>query len=390
MLRTAAFVLAALSASLLGTPTGSAGPAAHDVINFVPRSGRYIAFENGGVVSTQLQRCCHGFTDATVQVITEGGTATPGIDYTETQRSVRFVAASQDNDASIPLLDDSDEEPVESFDAHLGSPTGGATLGFPKDATIFVVDDDGQPRISFILAADRVFENRISLDVTIVRSGDPSVPTTVQWSTVDGTAVGGEDYETASGMLSFAATERRKTIEVRAIDDEASEGDETFSIELADPSGATLADPSTLEVRIADDETPSSDTEPPITAFHQPLHDRTYRARALTDILVFADDAGSGVKQVHIALRKKMRSGACKWYVKKTRSFERGGCKNKTWIRLPGAETVIYTLKDRLAPSTRGKRVRFYKAWSRGVDELGNVETVFRKTRNLSRFDIKR
>ena len=373
-----------------GVVPATAAPEMHDVINFVPRSGRYIAFENGGSVSTQMQRCCHGLSEATVQVVTVAGTATPGVDYTETQRSVRFVEASQDNDALIPIINDTEEEAIESFEAHLDAPTGGATLGFPKEATIFIVDDDGAPRVSFLLSTDKVFENRLTLDVTIVRSGDPSVPVSVQWATVDGTAVAGADYQTAGGTISFAATERRKTIQVRAIDDESSEGSESFSIALSSPTGAVLADPSTLTVEIADDETPTSDTEPPVTAFHQPLHDRTYRARDLRDILVFADDADSGVKQVHIALRKTMRSGNCKWYVKKTRSFQRGPCDDKRWIRLSGAETVIYTLRDPLAPSTNGARVRYYKAWSRGVDELGNVETAFRKTRNVSRFDIKR
>jgi hypothetical protein len=263
-------------------------------------------------------------------------------------------------------------------------------LGFPKDATVFLVDEDGAPRFSFVLSVDRVFENRVVLDVTVVRSGDPSVPVTVQWTTVPGTALEGEDYVANGGSLSFAATERRKTFQVRAIDDEEAEGSETFSIALSDPVGATLTEPTALEVEIADDETPTSDTEPPVTAFHQPLHDRTYRSRDLRDILVFADDADSGIAQVHIALRKKMRSGACKWFVHRTRSFERGPCSDKRWIRRPGDETVIYGLGRRLAPSTRGKRVRFYKAWSRGVDVLGNVETAFRKTRNVSRFDIKR
>ena len=376
---------------LVGSLTpAAAGPNMHDVINFTTRSGRYIAFENGGVISLQMERCCHGRTEATVDAVTEGVTATPGIDYTETQRSVRFVSASQDNDATVPILNDTEEEQIETFDVHLQNPTGGATLGFPKDGTVFIVDEDGAPRISFIVATDKVFENRLLLEVTVVRAGDPSVPASVQWSTVDGTAVGGEDYEAAGGTISFAATERRKTIQVRTINDELGEGSESFSLAMTDPTGATLVDPSTLNIEIADDETPSSDTEPPVTAFHQPLHDRTYRARDLRDILVFADDADSGVKQVHIALRKTMRSGNCKWYVKKTRSFERGPCSDKRWIRLAGAETVIYTLRDPLAPSTSGARVRFYKAWSRGVDELGNVETAFRKTRNVSRFDIKR
>ena len=42
----------------------------------------------------------------------------------------------------------------------------------------------------------------------MVRSGDPSVPATIDWTTVDGTATAaGGDYESASGTISFAATD---------------------------------------------------------------------------------------------------------------------------------------------------------------------------------------
>jgi hypothetical protein len=387
MRRTIALV-AALLASLAGlAPVGATS--SHDVINFFPRTGRYVAYENAEFADLQLQRCCHGLTDASVDVTTSAADAAAGEDYTETRKTVRFVEPIQDNDTLIPVLDDSIEEPVERFDAHLENPTGGSSFGFPNEASVFIVDNDGAPRIGFILGDDHVFENRIALDVIIVRSGDPSVPVSASWTTVDGTAVAGADYEAASGTLDFAASQRRKTITVNAIDDDLSEGDEMFSLTLSSPVGATLTDPSTFTIRIADDETPGSDSEPPVTAFHQPLHDRTYKARDLTDILVFADDADSGIKDVHIALRKKLKSGDCAWYRQGSRSFKRGPCGDKTWIRLPGEQTVVYSLRDQLQPSTRGEPVSYYTAWSRGIDQLGNIETEFVHNRNFSRFEIE-
>lgn len=388
-MRKAVGLVGLLSTAMLVTPTGVAAPRIHDFISFTPRTARYIAFENASTASLQVQRCCHVSNDVSAEVVTEGGTAVPGSDYTETQRTLQFTDPIQTNDISVPLINDAVEEPIETFQAHLQNPTGGATLGAPRDGTVFVVDDDGAPRISFILSGDLVFENRLSLDILIVRSGDPSIPASVTWSTQDGTATAGTDYEPAGGAIDFAATERRKTITVETIDDRAGEGNETFSIVLSDPTGATLVDPAVLEITIADNETPSSDTESPVTAFHQPLHGRTYRAGALTDVLVLAEDTGVGVDEVHIALRKKMRSGACRWYMHRSGTFERAPCNERRWISRPGAETVIYTLKGRLAPSTPGHRVRFYKAWSRGRDELNNTETAFDAGRNVSRFEIR-
>ena len=63
---------------------------------------------------------------------------------------------------------------------------------------------------------------------------------TVEYGTVAGTAVAGLDYTVAAGTLTFAAGERRATIEVATIEDELDELDEVFTVELSGPSGAVL------------------------------------------------------------------------------------------------------------------------------------------------------
>ena len=65
---------------------------------------------------------------------------------------------------------------------------------------------------------------------------------TVSYATSDGTASAGEDYEAASGTLSFAAGETEKTVGVAVLDDAHDEGEETLSFVLSDASGAMIAD----------------------------------------------------------------------------------------------------------------------------------------------------
>ena len=65
---------------------------------------------------------------------------------------------------------------------------------------------------------------------------------TVDYATADGTAAAGDDYTAAAGTLTFAPGELEQTIEVAALADRAEEGDETFTVSLSNPSGATLAD----------------------------------------------------------------------------------------------------------------------------------------------------
>jgi len=85
------------------------------------------------------------------------------------------------------------------------------------------------------------------------RVGDTSAPATVNYFTSDVTASARKDYNTALGTLRFAAGETSKTFAVLINEDSYVEGDETFSVNLIDPSGTTLGGPAIATVTINDD-----------------------------------------------------------------------------------------------------------------------------------------
>jgi hypothetical protein len=68
-------------------------------------------------------------------------------------------------------------------------------------------------------------------------------------------AYGRCDYALSRDTLTFAPGESMKTISISVIDDAFAEGNETFSVILSDPTGATLGSPSTTDVSIIDNET---------------------------------------------------------------------------------------------------------------------------------------
>ena len=80
----------------------------------------------------------------------------------------------------------------------------------------------------------------------VTLSAAASVPVTVRYATADVTAVAGEDYEPASGTLTFAPGETERTVRVRVLDDAVEDSGETFRLVLSAPAGATLADPEAL------------------------------------------------------------------------------------------------------------------------------------------------
>jgi sugar lactone lactonase YvrE len=82
---------------------------------------------------------------------------------------------------------------------------------------------------------------------TVSLSSPSAVPVTVSYTTANGDGAGaataGSDYTAASGTLTFAPGETTKTILVQTLPDEEFDPEETFTVNLSNPStGATIAD----------------------------------------------------------------------------------------------------------------------------------------------------
>jgi probable HAF family extracellular repeat protein len=77
---------------------------------------------------------------------------------------------------------------------------------------------------------------------TVSRSGPLDETATVVYSTADGTALAGSDYQTASGTLTFAPGEAAQSVAVLVNGDTQDEIDEAFIIRLSSPANAFLAD----------------------------------------------------------------------------------------------------------------------------------------------------
>jgi probable HAF family extracellular repeat protein len=77
---------------------------------------------------------------------------------------------------------------------------------------------------------------------TVRLSQPTTAAVTVNFTTVNGTAVAGSDYNFASGTLAFAPGQITKTVTVVVRGDRTREADETFSVRLSGPGGATIAD----------------------------------------------------------------------------------------------------------------------------------------------------
>jgi chitinase len=81
-----------------------------------------------------------------------------------------------------------------------------------------------------------------------------SQPVTVRYATANGTAASGSDYVAASGTLTFDPSMTTRTISVAIKGDATFEQNETFFVNLSQPTNATVADPQGAGTIVNDDE----------------------------------------------------------------------------------------------------------------------------------------
>ncbi|PZR10294.1 MAG: hypothetical protein DI532_18405 [Azospirillum brasilense] len=92
---------------------------------------------------------------------------------------------------------------------------------------------------------------------TVTLSAASASEVTVDFSTTPGTATA-EDFISLSGKLTFAPGETSKTVAIAIKADSTAEADETFSLILSSPSGATILDGTGTATILNDDGTPST------------------------------------------------------------------------------------------------------------------------------------
>ena len=182
-----------------------------------------------------------GPIEASLTYSTADGTAVAGEDYTAaTDATLSFGPGVTSNTIRVAIDDDDAVESVtETFSVHLHlSPT---PLGISDlEATGTIRDDDGGARLSIGDASASEGDGPMSFTVTL--AGQSSGSVTVDYATEAATASAGRDYTEASGTLTFAAGDTKKTITVALLDDDAHEAGETFSVSLSGAQGAMVED----------------------------------------------------------------------------------------------------------------------------------------------------
>lgn len=119
---------------------------------------------------------------------------------------------------------------------------------------VTVVDERGGT-INLALSAIEVTERAGVATLGVIRSGATYGEVSVEYATVDGTAVAGADYAMATGRLVLASGQTSAFISVAIHDDNEDEPFEAFHLVLSNPGGgAVLGSHTTTDIRIHDDD----------------------------------------------------------------------------------------------------------------------------------------
>ena len=179
----------------------------------------------------------------TVDYTTVDVTATAGSDYTAQSGTLTFNPGETSKPITVAVTGDTMVESDESFLVLLSNPTN-ATIAGNGIGTGTITNDDTLPTVT-IASPAAVTEGNTGTSVNAVFAVTLSVPSantvTVDYTTVDGSATAGSDYTAQSGTLTYAAGQINQQIVVLVKGDTAVETNETFTVNLSNPTNATIA-----------------------------------------------------------------------------------------------------------------------------------------------------
>jgi Calx-beta domain/RTX calcium-binding nonapeptide repeat (4 copies)/von Willebrand factor type A domain len=189
----------------------------------------------------------------TLKYVTSDDTAQSDSDYTAANSIVIFNPGETSKTVNITVNGDSLSEADETFKLLLTDAVNATIVS--SSATGTIVNDDS-PVISIAVTDADADEPNNPGQFTLTRTGITTQALTVNYA-IAGTATNGTDNEKLTGTATFQSGSSTATIDVKPIDDNIYEGNETIILTLTDGGTNYKLDPvkSSGTVTIADNET---------------------------------------------------------------------------------------------------------------------------------------
>lgn len=180
--------------------------------------------------------------------VVEGLTATIGEDFGVAVGTAIFEVGESEVQVVVDVIGDVVVENDETLRLVLSAPVHLHLIDIQALGTI--VNDD----VTTLSVSDTVVSEGDLAEVEVSLSTPSDLTVSVEWNTQNGSALAGSDFVAGSGVLVFAPRVTSMTVAVATLDDEEEEEEEAFSIELSNPTIATIADGSSAITILDDDQ----------------------------------------------------------------------------------------------------------------------------------------
>lgn len=240
-----------------------------DTVQF--NTSGYTVNENSSTVVVTVTRTGDLSSTGSVNFSTSSATAvggascTAGVDYINSTGVIIFSAGIGSQTVAIPICDDVVFESNKSFTVNLFNAIN-LSVGSPSTATVAIIDNEAVTPGTFQFNPANYSINEGNsgttiVSMTITRTGGSTGAVSLNYTTVNGTAVGGAgcspgvDYINSSGTITFPNGLTSQTFVVPICNDTIFEINKTFTVNLSNPTaGATIGATGTATVTIINDD----------------------------------------------------------------------------------------------------------------------------------------
>merc|ERR1712001_364537 len=183
---------------------------------------------------------------------TEDGSACSPDDYTEATGTLTFCPGVTEQKVTLEVMDDDVFEEDEHFYIRITNPrrkdgietpqmeVEGAMvpsiqLGTPHVATIMILDDDHGSVFQFENHEAEIVESVGVFELTVARMSGARGKVAIPYTTEEGTAKAGKDYEHQEGELIYQNEENKKTIEIPIMEEDSYEKNVVMYVVIGEP-----------------------------------------------------------------------------------------------------------------------------------------------------------
>jgi C1A family cysteine protease/PKD repeat protein len=210
-------------------------------------STAYFVNENAGTVEVNVTRLVNTSLSASVNYTTGGGNATVS-NYKNTSGILYFPPGSTNETITVPVIDDGIFDTQKCFNIILSNASN-VSLG-ATTTTVYINNTDPTPSFNFSAPSYNANWSDNNATITITKTGQTAIPSSVNYFTTNGNASAGVDYAATNGTITFQPADMSESFNVSLLHDHGATGNTSFNVTLSSAKNATISTSGTADVEI--------------------------------------------------------------------------------------------------------------------------------------------